>query len=148
MDINNQKLIYFNSPRGTGERIHYNLWAMGLDKNKKICHCGIGTIFHETMNNRLIEKFKVYDVIYLDGFYEWELTESKTYDHGIAEGDVVMKETIRGIQELVEYGKQVVMASHDNFHSFTRIPKEFKEKVVVYDLDYSIKWSFDLKPVE
>ena len=131
-NINNQKLIYFYSPMGTWTRINKNLIHLGLDKNKKIGNTYARDFIWEVKNNTYKKKYKNIDVIYLDEFYDFEFDNeelfAKSYD--------VMK-------ELIESGKQIVMAGHNELDTFNLMPEEMKKNIISYDLIYGLDGEFD-----
>lgn len=129
-DINNQKLIYFYSPYGIYTRINKNLELFGLDSNKKVCNIQTETFNMAVRDNKYIEKYKEYDVIYLDEFYDIFIESNNFFDV---------------IRECISLGKQIVMAGHDDLDFVKSIPKDIRKQINLYDLNYDIDWSYDYK---
>lgn len=129
-DINKQNFIYFYSPDGTYTRINKNLEYLGLDKNKKVCNTYTRNFSRAVEKNTYKKKFKNYDVIYLDEFYDYEINYETCY---------------KVLKELIWEGKQIVMAGHGDLDSLVKMPEEMKKQIISYDLKYDLDWDYTYK---
>ena len=134
MNINNEKLIYFYSPNGTWTRINKNLEYLGLDKNKKIANTYARHFSLEVLNNTYLDRYKEYDVIYLDEFYDFVFRSSDCF-----------KNAFDAIKKLIEVGKQIVMAGHEKIEDLRWLPDDMKKEVALYDLKYDLDWDYNYK---
>ena len=134
MDINKQKMIYFYSPNGTWTRINKNLEYLGLDENKKVGNTYTRDFSLEVRNNTYMEKYKDYDVLYLDEFY----------DHAFGDPDC-FRAGYEAMKKLISAGKQIVMAGHEKFDNLYFLPDEMKKEVALYDLKYDLDWDYNYK---
>ena len=126
--INSQKYIYFYSPMGTWIRVNKNLEYLGLNNNKRICNTLTNNFTMSVKNNTYHNKYKDYDVIYLDEFYDNNIDFDLCY---------------KVLQKFVNNGKQIVMAGHGTLESLVKMPKEMKKQVVSYNLMYDLDWNDD-----
>lgn len=111
-DINEQNYIYFYSPGGTYTRINKNLKYLGLDKNKKVCNTYTRNFNWSVKENTYEKKYKKYDVIYLDEFYDYSIDYEICY---------------KALEELVNEGKRIVMAGYGDLNSLVEMPEEMKK---------------------
>lgn len=132
MDINNQKLIYFYSPNGTWTRINKNLEYLGLDKNKKVVNTYTRDFSLEVLNNTYMDRYKDYDVLYLDEFYDFEFGDPDCF-----------KNAYEAMKKLIADGKQIVMAGHGRFEDLRWLPDDMKNEVTLYDLKYDLDWDYN-----
>lgn len=123
-NINEQKLIYFYSPMGTWIRINKNLEDLGLDKNKKVANTYTRDFIDSVFNNTYMEKYKDYDVIFLDEFYDHQICD---YEAGY-----------EAMKKLIKSGKQIVMAGHGELDSLIEMPEEMKKNISSYNLIYGL----------
>ncbi len=136
-DIHNISFIYFYSPYGTWTRIHKNLEYLGLNKNKKIGSTYTREFVEEVINNNYIEKYKNYDVLYLDEFYDRVFTNK----------DIFTK-CYNAMKELIKSGKQIVMASHFEFEKHSLPPNEMRKEVISYNLNYDLGLDKNIKYID
>ena len=115
-------IIYFHSPYGTGNRIKPNLKMLGLDESKKI-YTVLTREFNRMVKNNNLDILNDYDVICLDEFYDSQIDCEICYN---------------ALTELLNNGKQIVMAGHEKIENLKTIPSNLKEKIITYDLKYGL----------
>lgn len=136
-DINDIKFIYFYSQNGTWTRIHKNLEHLGLNKNKKIGSTYARNFVDKAKKNTFIEKYKDYDVLYLDEFYDYEF-----------DNEEIFNKCYIAMKELIENGKQIVMASHSEFEKHSLPSEEMKKEITSYDLNYNLGLDVNIKYID
>ncbi len=126
-NINNEKLIYCSCPGGSWIRVNQYLRHLGLDNDKVIKNI---SLFHfkTNINNKKFESnYDDLDVLIIDEFYDCS------------------NEIIDAINELINKGKQIVLASHNTIDELDYFSRNFKNRLKYYDMDYSLDYVLDFR---